>query len=70
MNINNIFGGLLGLILSIVLMFGFWTPITAFLSFLPTELQIFCGVATVIIFTFVGLIIPINLFASDDKGEG
>lgn len=72
MNINNIFGGILGLIMSMSLIYLFWSPINDFLEGIGasnTEIKIFLQVAFVAFCFIIGIISPLNLATSDDKGE-
>jgi hypothetical protein len=72
MNINNIFGGFLGFIMAVSLIYLIWPPVTSFLSSITTsspELGIFLSIAWVSFCIVVVIIVPMNLAVSDDKGE-
>lgn len=70
MNINNIFGGILGFMISLSLLYLFWSPITSFIDLIPiTELKVFVAVAWVCFGTILGVIAPMNLATSDDTGS-
>jgi hypothetical protein len=72
MNINNIFGGLLGFIMSLSFLYLFWTPVNSFIEGIGAssyELKIFLYTSWAVFCIIVGLIAPLNLATSDDEGK-
>jgi len=72
MNINNIFGGILGFVISMAFLYLFWTPIDGFLTGIGqdnVEVKVFLQVSFVIFAFILGFLAPINLATADDKGE-
>lgn len=71
MHINNIFGGLLGFTVSAGLIYLFWNPMNDMLDGIgltSPELKIFLSVAFIALVLVLGLISPLNLATSDDRG--
>ena len=60
------------MIMGMSLLYLFWEPVNDFLSAISTssaDLGVFLSVAFVAFCFIVGIIVPLNLATSDDKGE-
>lgn len=62
----NVFASVLTFVVSLGTLYAFWTPATAFISALGTELQILCysGLALISIMSLIAL--PISMLISND----
>lgn len=72
MNINNIFGAVLGFVMIAAMLYLFWTPIDNMLDSIETsdtELGVFLRVSFIALALVLGMIVPLNLATSDDRGE-
>lgn len=69
MNMNNIWAGLLGLILGIAFVIGFYDIFGFFITSLDPEVRPLLAVPLGVIIFLVGFIIPISLITEDDRGQ-
>lgn len=67
-NYLNIFAGIIAFLGSTSLAYGLWTPVNDFISYLPTELYILCGVLWIALLFVCVVYFPFILIVSDDKG--
>lgn len=69
MNVNNIFAGILGLILGLTLVYAFWDPLKNFIDIMPTGVQTFAMSIVIIMIILTTVFVPIALLITDDTGK-
>lgn len=69
MHINNIMAGILGVIISVTMLWMLWVPVTSIIEEMPAELQVMANIGWISMVIFACVLVPMSLVAGDDKGS-